>query len=607
MKKYFLVLLVFILSLSSYAQDNSMRVVAPSVVAMGEPFKVEFKLTTEPESFEMPKFDGFDLVAGPTSSHMTSISIINGKRTNSSEYNYTCVLIPTKKGNLVIGEATATVNGNTVKSRPLYVEVVGEGASSARSGVASSEEAKRSIQKDDMLLMFSVDKKTVYNGEPIIATLKLATRVELAGIEGAKYPSFNGFWTQEIQLPDNMQWDRENINDKIYETRILKRYLLFPQRSGELTVEQMSMDIVARIMVNSPAQRRSIFDDFFGGGGSIQNITRKITSKPILIKVQDLPKNAPASFDGAVGDYSISAKLSNDLISANTSGNIELKISGTGNLPLLTEPKLSLPNSFEIYKTKTNDQYTVSANGASGSKVFEYPFIARASGKYSIPSVEFSYFDTKSKNYKTIKTPELNLGVSVDTTANGEQSTTKIFTGVTKEELKILGSDIRYIITDYPNLHKKGGFFVWSIGYYFILLVLLVAFAFAFVYLNKKHKFNRDTVRVRSSKARKIALNRLKGSKRLMDNSQNSLFYQEILKTMWGYVSDKLNIELALLSKNNISDALLSKGVDEQTVTEYLGVIEQCEFAQYAPSGSSPMSEIYNKSINVIINLEEKL
>lgn len=602
MKRYFLTVVVLFFSVVIYAQNKNIIVVSPGVVAVGVPFKVEFILNEEPSDFQVPNFKGFEMVAGPTLSTSVSISIINGKRETKSERRYTCVLIALDKGNKTIGEATAIIDGSKIKSRPMPIEVVRE--SEENNGQSG---ASNNFAKDDILLLMDVSKTSVYKGEALMATLKLATRVQLAGIESAKYPSFNGFWTQELEIQDNLPWDRENINDKIYDTRIIKRYLLFPQRSGELPIEHLTMDIVAKITVDAPAQRRSIFDDFFGGGSAFQNIKRKIETKEIKINVKELPLNAPLSFDGAVGEFKISSSISSDLLSANSSGNAIITISGNGNLPLISEPKLIFPNSFETYKVKSDDNYSINKDGAIGSKTYEYPFIARASGKYNIPELEFSYFDTKQEKYKSIKASSLSVVVSTDTTSNTDGKETKIFTGVTKEELKILGSDIRYIETNKFEELRKNIFFIGSFSFYMIIFCFILASVGAYLFLSKQRSLNMDIVKVKSSRARKVALNRLKEANIMMTKDQCNEFYQEILRAMWGYVSDKLNIELSLLSKNNISDALLARGVDTASIDNYIFVIEQCEFAQYAPSRNNSMSEVYNNSVDIISNLEDNL
>lgn len=602
MKSYLIAVLALFFSISLYAQSSEMIVSAPSVVAVGEPFKVEFKLQNKPSNFQIPLFKGFDMVAGPTESSSRSISIINGKQESKSEFTFTCVLIALEKGITNIESASATVDGKEVKSRQVPIEVVGDGGRDA-----TSTGSAKTIAKDDMQLLMSVNKSTVYKGEAVVVTIKLVTRVDLAGVESAKYPSFDGFWTQELKIPDDQQWLRENLNDKIYNTRIISRYLLFPQTTGELKIDKMSMELVAQIVMNSPAQRRSIFDDFFGGGASVQNIKRKVESKEIKINVLNLPESAPLSFDGAVGEFNMSSKLSSDLLSANSSGNVTVVISGNGNLPLISEPKIDFSNSFEVYNVKSTDNYTVSKGGAIGSKSYDFPFIARAAGKYSIPALEFTYFNPKTKKYITLNGGELELSVSVDTTSNNNGEATKVFTGVTKQELKILGSDIKYIDIDFPEIRSKNSFFIGSWLFYFIILFIFGVGFLISNYLRKNIKFRKDIVKVRSSKARKIALSRLKGAKVLMENEKSNQFYQEILKAMWGYVSDKLNIELALLSKSNIDGALAAKGVEDEFIKNYISVIEQCEFAQYAPSSDSSMSEIYNKSIDVISNLEDKI
>lgn len=599
MKRYILSLFILFCSVGLYAQNYNMSVSAPGVVATEVPFNVEFIIDEPTDDFQLPDFKGFEVIAGPTLSTSRSVTIINGKREDKSEYRYTCVLIAREPGNKVIGSATASSRKNKkYASRPLPIEVVKE------SEEGSSSTSAKGITKDDILVLVNVNKKTVYKGEPLIVTIKLATRVELAGLEGAKYPPFNGFWKQELKSSDR-QWNRENINDKIYNTIVLVEYVLFPQRSGKLSVEPMSIDVVARVATAS-AQRRSVFDDFFGGGNNYQNIKRKIIAEETIINVLDLPSGAPHSFDGAVGDFKLVAKASSDMLSANSSGNVILTLSGSGNMPLLIEPKIDFPNSFEGYKVKTIDNYKMSVNGASGSKVFEYPFIARASGKYIVPSVGFSYFSPTKREYISIDTRPIDISISVDTTVNSEVGQATIYTGVTKDELKIIGTDIRYIDKTMPELIRKDSFLIGSFRFFAIVALMLAFTISVFVYLTKMRKAISDKVKVRSSKARKIALSRLKEGKVLMEKGKDSLFYQEILRAMLGYVGDKLNIEIALLTKINISDTLLSRGVEKQYVDSYIGVIEKCEMAQYATMANSSMADVYNQSIDVISNIEDK-
>lgn len=606
MRRYILILLMFLCAYPLFAQRFSINVDAPRVVALGEPFRVEFKMNKRPDSFVAPDFKGFDILAGPTIAEGRSVEISQGKTVTNEEYTYTYVLLANSEGNVAIKEATASSGGVTVKSRSIPIELVKDAARASDATSNASSNAKQTIAADDILLIMSVDRSSLYKGEAVIATLKLATRIDLAGIEGAKYPSFNGFWVQEYV--EDTPWIRETISNKIYDTKVLKKYILFPQKSGELAIDMMSMDVLARIVVQSSQRGNSLFDNFFGGGAVTQDIRRKVDTKRIVLNIKELPTPVPASFSGAVGEFNFSGSLSSDILTANSSGNLTLKISGNGNLPLVSEPVVKLPSSFEAYKVKSTESINSSSSGVSGEKVFEYPFIVRAAGTYQINPIEFTYFDPKKEGYTTISTRTMDLGVSIDTLsgAAGSNNTT-IYTGVTKEELKILGNDIRYIITSPVKFYNKGSFFIFSNQYLLILFGVILLFASSVIWYSKNRKFNRDVVRVKSSKARKMALGRLKIAKSYMNGVNDSQFHQEILKALWGYVGDKLNIEVAMLSKSNISEALSYKGVSNELIEKYLELIQDCEYAQYAPGNKTSIESVYNNSIEVISNLEEKI
>ena len=389
-------LTVFGATVASADEKVSFEVKAPMVVAKGEAVRVEFSLNASPDegSFTAPSFEGFDVIAGPAFSQGSSIQIVNGQMTRSSNYTITYVLLPQQEGNFTIGAASVRVGKSQYKTKALPIEVVEEtpessGGQQAVQGGQSADDVQQ-VSKDDILLRMILSRTTAFKGEPIRATLKLYYRVNLRGDNGSKFPSFNGFWAQEIE--QDAQPQRERYNGKVYETQVIKEYLLYPQQSGELTVEPAELNVVAQVLVQSANP-----DPFFGGGHEVYDVRRSLRTAPVKVTVRDLPAGAPASFSGAVGKFTMASDVPSTELAANSAATYTIKISGTGNLSFVQAPKLTLPSSFEQYNVKTTESMKTTAAGTTGYRQFEYPFIARAEGEYEIAPVEFTYFDPAKK------------------------------------------------------------------------------------------------------------------------------------------------------------------------------------------------------------------
>ncbi len=616
MRRVFLFILL-IFPLLTFAQAT-FEVNAPTIVALGEPFRVEFTANDEVKDFQAPAFDGFNVIAGPSTSQSKNVSYINGKLTQFAQYTYTYVVVAESAGNTSIGAATANVGGKSMSTKVLPLEVVKEKSGSggaansgsnsgagASNGRSQSSQSSSTIASDDLILRVVPSRTNVYVGEPILVELKLYSRARVVGLNSANLAAFNGFWNQELQTEEKPM-ERETYKDKVYDTMVLKEFLLFPQKSGTLQIEQMSINAVVAVMVNMPSTG-SIFDSFFGGGQQVNNINKKLTSSAVNINVMALPVGAPASFDGAVGQFSITGKINEEKISANSSNALVLTVSGKGNFPLMATPKVNLPTSFELYPSKSSDNYRTTSQNISGSRIFDYPFIARAEGNFDIDGVEFSYFDPAAKQYKTIKTSDFNLSVLKDVTGRSASSGGGIINSVTKEDLRILGEDIRFIKVGDPNLRKRDDFIVWSWRYILSLFVMCALFVAAIVYMKKRIKELRDTVKLRNKKANKVALNRLKSARKFKNDNMENEFYSEMLRALTGYVGDKLNIEVSRLSKDNMSSSLQERGVAQEDIDLLLTTISNCEFAQYAPMSTVKMSDVYECTLQLIGRLESKL
>lgn len=614
LKRAMLSMLALMAGIVSFAQ--SFTVSAPNVVEKDEIFKVVYTANADIENFTTPTFIGLDLLAGPTSSRMSSTQIINGKRTDSYEVSYTLILRATTTGVAKISAASAEINGKTYTTKGVDIEVVATNVSNSstqtQQGVASggqnqaasqgtSRSSRGEISSEDIFLRLSFSKSKVVKGEPIVATLKLYTKVPVAGFEDIKFPVFNGFWSQELETPQNINFVRENYNNQIYNSAVLRKYMLLPQQTGEITIDPAEM--ICLIQIRTSGGGRSIFDDFFD---SYQTVKKRLSTKAAKINVSALPAGAPASFGGGVGEFSMKVMLSRDSLKAHEAGSFIVEISGNGNLNLIETPKVELPADFEKYDVKTSNNYANGANGMLGKKVFEFPFIPRSEGIFEIPSVEYSYYSISSGKYVTLKSQPLSLKVLPGD--NIPQSSGTLLSGINKQSVVNLGSDIRYIATSSPNLVKKGVFFIGSL-WFFIAVVLIVAGWFvADKVLGIRRKLKGDVKRTRNRRANKVAKMRLRQAQTYLKENLGAPFYEELHKALLGYIGDKLSIPFSQLQRETIGETLQQKGVEEEYISDFMQLLDNCEMARYSQDGGTvAMTEQYNKAIETISNLENRL
>lgn len=587
----------------------SFRTEAPMIASIGEAFRVEFALNAKPDddTFKAPTFEGFDVVAGPAVSQGSSVQIINGKMSKSVNYTITYVLLPQQSGNMTIGVATVQVDGKRYSTAPTPIEVReaqssagggGAGAQSQGGGSQSLESrASNQIGTDDLLLRLVLSRSSVYKGEPVRATLKLYSRVNLAGVEGAKMPTFNGFWSQQNEVEQGPF--RETMNGKVYETYNMAEWLLYPQQSGELKIEPAQLTAVVQIIMQSNRG----FDPFFGGGHEIYNVRRELRTPTVTLRIKEFPANAPASFKGAVGRYTMETHLSSAEVAANSSANITVRISGAGNLNFMQAPSLTLPSSFELYDTKTTEQITATASGCSGYKNFEYPFIARAEGDYTIEPVAFSYFNPDSGRYVTLTSAPFPITVTPDRNSSVASAVQGLITTSNKEDVRLLASDIRFIKLGGPALRSHTAPFMLSPLWWLILLAMVVVATALYFILRKRIRDNRNVVLVKGRRANRVAVQRFRAAARYMKEQNRHAFYEEMLKALWGYIGDRFNIPVADLTKESIREELGRRGASDlaHAVTE---IISKCEEAQYSPVATSTMEEVYAEGIEIVSKIE---
>ena len=606
---------LFVLAIfsASAAEKVTFEANSPLTVAVGEPFRVEFALNAQPEpgSFKAPSFEGFDVIAGPAEAQGQSIQIVNNSMTRVVNYTITYVLVPQGAGNVTVGAAEVTVEGTTYRTKPLAIEVVDEGKAPGGGGSAaggqpqrreeaSSESAAQSrVAKDDILLRAIVSRTSVFKGEPLRVTFKLYERVPVVGYNDVKFPSFNGFWAQELNT-ENARRERETFNGKVYETLVAKEYLLYPQQAGTLVIEPAEITAVAQVIIQS---RRSL-DPFFGGGHDFVNVPRKVQSPRINVTVKPLPAGAPASFSGAVGSFTMDAVLPPDRLAANSAATYTVKISGTGNLTFVQAPKLTLPASFEQYNVKTTESINASAAGISGYRQFEYPFIARAEGTYDVKPVEFSYFDPARMQYMTLRSRPLELEITPDAKGGGGDAYVVQGRGMSKEEVKMLGQDIRFIKLGNAQLRPVREPFLFGAVYWVLLFGILAFFTAVYVALRKQIRESQNAALVRGKRANKVAVQRFRVAKRYMEEQNRHAFYEEMLRALWGYMGDKFNIPVANLTKENVREELHKRGVSVEESQRFTSIITKCDEAQYSPAASAQMSEVYAEGVDIISRIE---
>jgi len=601
MKRILSAILLFLAVLQAFAQ-TSVKVQAPNLVGVNEQFNVTFVIEGEnsPSSFEWSCGDDFQLVWGPQKGSSTSMTIVNGTRTKSSQTTYTYVLMPKKTGKFELASAVATVKGNQIRSASRTVEVVSDGASSqtqqgSSSSVQQSGQPSGSVSADDIFLKLILSKSRTMVGETITATLKLYQRVNIAGFEDARFPAFNGFWSQEVQAPTNIEFVRESVGDKIYNAAVLRSWSLIPQQSGDIKIDPA--ELVCLINIRSPrASTGSIFDSFFQD--EYQTVRKRVTTEAVTVHVNGLPAGAPASFKGGVGSgFKLTAALSRDSLKTHDAASLVVSVTGKGNTALLEAPHVDFPPDFEVYDVKTTD--------INGGKSFEYPFIPRSHGEFAIAPVEYSYYDTSSGKYVTLRSQPLNIGVARNGDSSGE-SAGKIVQGVNRKDVRDLGSDIRFISTKVPALDSVGSFFVGS-GLFWLLTVMLLCVAVSFYFsLRKYAAMKADVVGNKNRAATKMARRRLSQAGDFLNKNLYTAFYEELHKALLGFISDKLNMDAADMSKENIAAKLRENGSGDGLAEEFVGLLDACEFARYSPdAGHEAMNAHYESAVSVISSLDD--
>lgn len=588
------VLLLFVLPAT--AQDFKLEASAKREVAVGERFQVVFSLNGSGKKFQPPSFEGFSVLSGPN--HSSSMQIINGNVSQSVSYSY--ILIAGKEGSYTINPAKVVAGGKEIQSNPVTVKVVKGAASSSGNGSRGNNSNGGSA--DDLFVKVILSRTKVYQGEAILATAKIYSRYSLVQFESVDFPQFTGFWAEDVDQGTQINLSNEVINGVQYQTGIIKQTLLYPQKSGKIKIDPMEVEVVVR--QKAQGNPYSLFDQFFG---NYQDVKMKAKSVPTTVEVTPLPaKDKPEKFSGLTGNFNYSVELTKTEIEANEAVNLKIKVSGDGNLKLLNMPDMEFPPDIEAYDPKTSDNTKVTTAGISGSKTYDYVLIPRHAGEFEIGPFSFNYFDPKKGKYVVIEKPAfvLKVGKGVSSSDPNQTTTSAI---VNKEDLKVVGKDIRYIKTGEAKLEQRGSYFYRSNLFYALVIVPLLLFIGFVFYHNYRLKQMGNVAMVKSRKATKEAKKRLALASKLLKENKTTEYYEEVFKALWGYMSDKLHMPVSDLSKDNLRAKLTGRGVEEAVIEKYIALIDRAEFARFAPSGGAQeMGNVYDEAIELISKVEDR-
>lgn len=579
MGAFLMAMLVFACNLVS-AQNIKVTASAKNTVSVGEQFGYVFTFNTNSGQFTPPSFDGFTHVGGPAQS--SSMSQINGKV--SMEVSYTYYLRADKEGTFTVGPGKLSTGGNDYTSNSVTIKVV-------KGQIRSDDE--------DLFIKTYVSKSKVYEGEQLVVTHKLFSKHGLVAFESVELPSYTGFWAEELDKNKQYSVGNEVHNGTRYQVATLGRSLLYPQKSGKITIEPAIVEAVIRKKTQSRSY--SIFDQIMG----YEDVKKKVQSEKATVEVQSLPASGrPSDFTGLTGNFNFSVDLTKSEVEANEAVNLKITVSGSGNLKLVNALNLEFPPDIEAYDPKVSDNIKVTDNGMSGSRTFDYVLIPRHAGDFELGPFPFNYFDSDKGRYVELSKPSINLKVGKGTGANADQTQSSI-TINNKEDLKVVGKDIRYIKTGKADFKEKGKFFYKSGTFYSLVVGQLLLFIGFVVYHNQQLKRMGNMALVKSRKATKEARKRLALANKLLKENKTNEYYEEVFKALWGYVSDKLGIPVADLNKDNLRAKLVTHGVEQEVIEQYISLIDKTEFARFAPSGGTQeMGNVYQEAIDTITKVE---
>lgn len=602
------VLLSFIISSTAIAQDISFTAQAQKLVKTGETFQIIFTVNDRVDNFQPPSFDGFQVLTGPMTGSSTSIQMVNGKTTRTTSITYTYYLRGVDPGVYNLHPAKAVYKKNPIESNALTIEVVGQSASGGNTpsmnqpSTDSDQSEQPTVEESSNENHFArliVDKKSAYIGEQVTAYLKIYTKLNISNADLESNIDYNGFYKVDLEDPNMLKLVREKVGNDLYNAVLLQKVLLYPQRSGTITIDAININTTVREQASRP---QSVFDEFFGSAYANRQI--KISTKPVTIKIKPFPNEGqPAGFSGAVGTFSMNTTINNTDVSTNDAITIKVTISGKGNVKLLEGVQAKFPPTFEVFDPVEKVILNKEDQGRSGRKEIEYTLIPRHAGDFEINPILFSYFDPTTGRYKSLESKSFDVHVEKSAT----DSTTTVISGINQKQVELLGSDIKYIETKF-EIHPIGHFYFGTTWFWAVYVFAFISILFLAIIVGQQRNKQADTVSLQRSKASKIALKRLRLARQLMKENKSDAFFEETTKALWGYVADKISIPVADLSVEKARIALMQKGVDNNLTDDFINVAQECEFARYAPGAvAGSLSEHYEKVSKVITKIEQSI
>lgn len=598
MKRYLLVLPLLFITWMVNAQTLTAN--APSQVQNGENFRLTYTVNTSNASdFRIGDIpEALEIITGPYTSQQSNFQMVNGHTSSSSSITYTFILCANKNGSYTIPAAHVHANGKTISSNPLKVTVSGHAASTGAAPKMHDDNDDRPqmrsagspISGSDLFIKVSANKQRVHEQEPILLTYKVYTLVDLTQLEG-KMPDLTGFHSQEVKMPQQKTFHIENVNGRNYRCVTWSQYVMYPQMTGDLEIPSITFNGTVI------QQNRNVdpFEAFLNGGSGYVEVKRSIKAPGLKIHVDPLPKR-PDNFSGGVGKFNISAQLNKTEVKANDPITIRVVVGGVGNLKLIKQPVVNFPKDFDKYDPKVTDKTKLTANGVEGNMIYDFLAVPRNQGKYTIPPVEFTYYDVGANAYKTIKTQSFELDVAK---GDGTGGNSMDFTDEKNQ-------DIHAIKTGKVIRKDAASLFFGSAAYWILLALLLATFIALMIIFRRRAIENADIVKMRGKKANKVANKRLRAAHKLMVSGKQGEFYDEVLRALWGYMGDKLNIPVSELSHDNIADKLAEHHVDEQTVNTFIEALDECEFERYAPGDAAGnMNKTYESAMTAIEKIED--
>lgn len=610
MNRLYTIFTLLFLALSTICAQVTLKVQAPSQAEVGQRIRISYVAnTSDVEDFQVEEFEGFNVLYGPSTSRSSSFSMVNGHTTQSSTVTFTYTVVPTSDGTLKVPVATAKVDGKSVRSSSPSIEVLPasqrqdpqssngqQGGSSRRQRQQGGNSENGQIAGNELYMTVTANRQKIYEQEAVMLTYKLYTLVNIQQISG-EMPQIDGCHVQEMDRAAQLSLKYERVGGRNYGTAVWKQYVVFPQKTGKVKIPSITFDTQVEVQNHN----MDPFDIFFGGGSLSQMVRKQIKAPAVEIEVLPLPAPKPDNFSGAVGKFTVSATLTPEQVNANDAATLRLVVSGQGNMKLMKAPTVRFPQDFEVYDPKENNKTTNTATGAKGSITYDYVIVPRHGGKFTIPPVEFCYFDPEKAQYNTVRTDSFSLAVAK---AKGQP----VAYTHEQEDLNVLSNDIRFIKLGELESGETDDFF-GTVSYWLVYAALFIAFAVVFLWMRRQQKLNPNSWSVKGKKAGKVASRRLKKASKLMYDKSDAAFYDEVMRALLGYAGDKLSLPTDELNKENVISKLTSRGVEQNVVDAFIAVLSDCEFARYAPTADANMAKekIYQQALDVITRMNASL